>query len=184
MAKYDKNKVKAVAKELGFSPHGNFLIGTFSDDVISGFSMDFSPSSSYLWTFILPRFDNISFLHLSLGRRIAELSEEKGLLDEILQQRWVHLSQVKTAEQLLSYIEFGHFEGDYEKWARLLCFVRTGQFDRADNAVNVIGSDLLPVLMENLRSLKEARSLGGWPLVQGLLKEWGLSTDKLMARIA
>ena len=71
MRAFDLRRLKKDAKKSGMRVVGNFLIASYTRDVISGFAIDPAPSAIYLWTFVIPTYDDFPYLHISLGQRIA-----------------------------------------------------------------------------------------------------------------
>lgn len=71
-------RMKREAKRSGLRVVGNFLIAFHARDVISGFTLDPAPSSTYIWTFVIPTYDDLPYLHMSLGQRIASAEVDKG----------------------------------------------------------------------------------------------------------
>ncbi|WP_188054849.1 hypothetical protein [Sphingosinithalassobacter sp. CS137] len=180
----DKKQIKSASKKFGFHASGNFLIGARSEDILSGIAIDAAPSATYIWTFILPVFDEISFLHMTLGERVADLSTFEGPLDGIFNEYRRIISPIRQAIQLVSYLDFKKIKGEYADWTRLICLVRSSNFDQANEFLDVAeGCFGSRAISDKLIKLREAQSSGGWPAVQDLLKEWSESTDKLLNKV-
>src|SRR4051812_44462414 len=96
----------------GFKRIGSFYVGMCNSEVVSGYALDAPPSATSVWRFVLPAFDKIEFLHMSLGKRIAvyvsddvsDISDEKNL-DHLLKNDWEEFSDVRDARSLLIYVE-------------------------------------------------------------------------------
>jgi hypothetical protein len=183
MKVFEKKHVKSTAKKLGFHVVGNFLIGTRSEDVVSGIAIDGAPSSTYIWTFILPAFDDISFMHMSLGVRALNLSDLDRSLEISLLDVWNKISHISSASQLVTYLDEGHIGGEYAEWTRLICMVRLGLFDQADETLAAVKHFQSVSIPRKLAELEASKSYGGWPAVQELLVEWSLQTDQIMGVI-
>lgn len=181
MITLDKRRVKAAAKKLGFYVNGNFLIGGRNNDVISGFAIDATPSAVYIWTFLLPAFDDITFFHMSLGERTIDLGLSEYPLEEALKNVWKPISDVREAGDIIRHLESEQVSGEYAKWTRFLCLVRLGKFDEAEGMFGTVESLQSASIPRKLGELRDARTYGGWPAVQDLLVDWSQRTDKLMS---
>lgn len=182
MRALDKRLVKAAAKGMGFNAKGNFLVGLQNSDIISGFAIDGAPSSTYIWTFILPAFDDIEFMSMSLGERVINLNSMMSPINEGLEQAWSSISSITNASQLVSYINSSGIVGEYAEWTRFICFIRLGEFRIAEEMLSSIGllkSMSIPI---KLREIEFSRSYGGWAAAQDLLGEWSARTELLTAR--
>jgi len=71
MRAFDLRCLKKDAEKSGMRAVGNFLIALYARDVISGYAIAPAPSAIYLWTFVIPTYDDFPYLHISLGQRIA-----------------------------------------------------------------------------------------------------------------
>jgi hypothetical protein len=183
MKTIEKKVVKSTAKKLGFYVSGSFLIGTRNEDVVTGFAVDSAPSSTYLWTFVLPAFDKLPFMHMSLGNRVLNLTDLGQSLEASLMEAWRDISPISSADQLIRYLDAKRIVGEYADWTRLICLVRLGQFDRADNLLELVRNYESASIPEKLVELEASKSYGGWPAVQDLFGEWSIQTDQLMPGI-
>src|SRR5215471_3046251 len=91
---------KMLANLPGFKKRGQFYIGTCNGSVISGYALDAPVGSVYIWRFVLPSYDDVEFLHLSLGRRIIASTaighEDTNPIrvSETLRRDWSALSEI------------------------------------------------------------------------------------------
>jgi len=179
----DKRRVKNAAKKLGLFPSGNFLIGTRNKDIMSGLAIDATPSSIYIWTFVLPSFDDVTFMHMSLGERVVDLGLSDYPLDHSLENAWNYISFIKDTRQIIDYLEKENIVGEYAVWVRFICMIRLARFDEAEHmlgAVEKLQSISIPRKIEELRGVL---SHSGWPATQNLLVEWSCRTDSIMTGV-
>lgn len=180
---------RLLAKLPGFRRLGSFHLGVCNQEVISGYALDAPPGGLYVWRFVLPAFDNIDFLHLSLGTRIAELAsgeEAQGLEDErerlasLLLKDWKELSAIRDVGSLLAYMNQGQFAGEYSRWAMYLAHIRNGELKiaerlesewRAEGWVPGVRS-----VANNMLILSQVKDRSGWRGVSELLTEWSAGT--------
>lgn len=176
----DKKKIFAKAKDLGFCRKGNFLIGCVNEDLISGLAVDAAPSETYLWTFIVPRFDDLHFLHMSLGARMRISDWVTTDAGEVAADAWAKISFIKTSGQLIEYLEEQALRGEYADWARLLCSIRSGAFDDANKLMEKSSSFQSAEIPRKLKQIQDAKLYGGWVAVQELLVEWAEHSNSLI----
>jgi len=173
--------MKRQAKSSGLRAVGNFLIAFHTRDVISGFTLDPAPSSTYIWTFVVPTYDDLSFLHMSLGQRIASAEEDKDFFCGVYKAHAEKLEAVKTAADLLIYVDGLDFTSDYSEWIKYISAIRLGDFVAADatleRLLNLPKSDLvqrkLDAILSSLRN-------GGESGAQDLLESWSRQTARLV----
>jgi hypothetical protein len=175
-----KRRIRSAAKRLGFYNAGNFLIGRKTKDIVSGFAIDAAPGAVYVWTFILPRFDEISFLHMSLGERVIDLSASDYSVEDGLKNAWKALADVAGAERLIDYLDGHDIRGEYATWVRFICLIRLGRTEEAERMLEVIGSICVDSAPRKFKELQDARKYGGWLAAQELLDDWSCRTEKLI----
>lgn len=183
MKMLEKRCVKSAAKKLGFHVKGSFLIGVRSKDVISGLAIDAAPSAIYIWTFVLPAFDDVAFMHMALGERVIDLSSCEYPLEQALTNVWGSIHSIRDAGDIISYLETEEIVGEYAKWTRFICLARLGNFDQAEEMLGAVKDLRSAAIPRKLNELQHAKSFGGWPAVQKLLIEWSHRTDNLMSGI-
>jgi hypothetical protein len=180
-----KNAVaKALADMPGFIKRGSFYVGTCNDSVIAGYSLDAPPSAVYVWRFLIPAYDNVEFLHMSLGKRILTLpqSSEEGIveLSESVQRDWSDFSKVTDCGSLIKYLDVEQLASPYALWVRYLTHIQCKEFDAAErlNADASVAKKLseLQAISKSLAELSEVRSSGGWESCSALLDEWRRKT--------
>ena len=103
---------RVLAKLPGFRKAGAFYIGICNPDVIAGYALDAPPGSVCVWRFVLPAFDRVEFLHLSLARRVAEYFADQEVaaapgadLQSVLQDDWAQVSLIRDAASLATYLK-------------------------------------------------------------------------------
>src|SRR5579875_2010067 len=104
MARIIKSTLKRAAKKAGFYPLGDFLIGLRNSEIISGLAIDAARSSTYIWTFVLPAFDDLPFLHMSLGKRVATCGPISDCIDAASNEYARIIFNIRTAKGLEEYI--------------------------------------------------------------------------------
>lgn len=174
-------RMKRQARSSGLRVVGNFLIAFHTRDVISGFTLDPAPSSTYIWTFVVPTYDDLSFLHMSLGQRIASAEVDGDFFCGMHKTHANRLEMVRTAEDLLIHVDGLDFTSDYSEWIKYLSAIRLGDFVAADatlkRLMNLPMSDLvqrrLDAVLSSLRN-------GGESAAQHLLESWSGQTTRLV----
>lgn len=169
MIALDKRRIKSAAKKIGFQTNGSFLVGIRNKDVVSGFSIDAPPSGLYVWTFVLPAFDDIAFMHMSLGERVIDTILSEYPIESALKNAWSSISEIRRADQIVDYIESRKISGEYAEWTLFICLVRLGRFGEAENMLDVVEKLRSAAIPRKLKELHDIRSYGGWPAVQDLL---------------
>jgi hypothetical protein len=157
------------------------MIASYTRDVISGFAIDPAPSSIYVWTFALPAYDGLPFLHMSLGQRVACPEDPKDFFRGTHAAHLAMLEGVKTAADLLMYVEEAGFGGDYCQWVKYLSAIRLGDFQAADTALkDLLALPMSSAIRGRLDRVLEAIGSGGESGAQRLLEEWSTRTARLM----
>jgi hypothetical protein len=175
-----KTAAKVLANLPGFKKFGAFCIGTCNQDVISGYALDAPPGGVYVARFILPAYDRIDFLHMSLGGRIGHFSHEdiaSGSADLalLLKTDWQDFSNVHDCRSLMAYLDRERIVGEYCQWARYLTHARIGDFEaaaRVELEWKSSGPLRLQLITENVAAVFEAKRHSGWDGVQALLNNW------------
>lgn len=181
----NKRSVTRVLSTLpGFRKHGAFYIGTCNREVVSGYALDAPPGGMYIWRFVLPAYDKVSFLHMSLGKRIAEFGRNQigvsaAEVRKLVKTDWQSFANVRDCQTLLAYME-RECTGDYCQWVTYLTYVRTGHLESASRLESQWQlSQIFPrvqLVAENLKAVQEARLRSGWAGVQDLLIDWSECT--------
>ncbi|WP_296280515.1 hypothetical protein [Pseudoxanthomonas sp.] len=173
--------IKRIAKERGMHVFGNFLIGFRNDDVVSGIAIDKTPTSTYFWTFVLPVYDENTFLHMSLGERISVGEEGATNLSQAYEVYLQKLAHVKSPCDLVKYIDQRGLSGDYAGWVKYISLIRLGDFSMAKHALGaLIGLPISKVLRERIGRMNSALLVGGEAGAQQLLDEWSVVTGRLL----
>ncbi|HEL3782388.1 TPA: hypothetical protein UM046_000118 [Stenotrophomonas maltophilia] len=181
MRSIDLWTMKRSARKAGLRAIGNFLIASYTPDVISGFAIDPAPSSIYVWTFALPAYDDLPLLHMSLGQRVACPEDPKDFFRGTHEAHLAMLEGVRTAADLLMYVEEAGFGGDYCQWVKYLSVIRLGDFQAADAALkDLLALPMSSAIRGRLDRMLEAIGRGGESGAQRLLEEWSMRTARLM----
>ena len=175
-----KNAVdKTLKNVVGPKKSGSFYLGVCNDSVISGYCIDAPPSAIYICRFILPSYDNIEFLHLSLGKRLLTVpqtgSEESFDLSDFLRRDWSEFSRINDSESLLRYIDAEQLDGTYSLWARYLTLVRRNDFSAAEELLGAGAAKSfseLRAISQNFAELSDAKNRSGWDGCSALLSRW------------
>ena len=184
MATSRSNKIKRIAKKSGMAVSGNFLIGLHNDDVVSGLAIDSPPSSTYLWIFILPTYDSLKFLHMTLGDRVASCDggdEVDSCFTDALNKYRSIFSKITSASDIYAYLDSRGSSGDYSNWVKYLSLIRVGDFASAENFLSA--SPMLStwsIAVPKIQKIEAAKAAGGWTEVQRLLTEWSSATSALV----
>ncbi|QIG79934.1 hypothetical protein [Stakelama tenebrarum] len=183
MKSVEKNRIKSVARKIGFHDKGDFLVRARSKDIIAGLAIDGAPSSTYVWTFLLPAFDDLEFMHMSLGARVVNLATLEQPLEESLKDAWDAISPIRDAERLIAYLDAEGIGGEYAEWTRFICLIRLGKFDEAEGMLSSVKNLTAASIPQKLKEMDEFKSYGGWAAVQDLLVEWSSRTDQLVSGV-
>jgi hypothetical protein len=180
---------KAVAKVLsnlsGFRKHGSFYIGTCNQEVVSGYALDAPPGGIYISRFILPAYDRIDFLHMSLGKRIAQFPRSKAAPDLndlglLLKKDWQEFSHARDCQSLIAYLDREQIVGQYCQWIRYLTCARIGDLESASHLElqwrPSSESQGPQIVAQNMKELLEAKARSGWNGVHELLGKWSEHT--------
>jgi hypothetical protein len=183
MRSIDLWTMKRNARKAGLRAVGNFLIASYTRDVISGFAIDPAPSSIYVWTFALPAYDGLPFLHMSLGQRVACPEDPKDFFRGTHEAHIAKLEGVRTAADLLAYVDEAGFTGDYCQWVKYISAIRLGDFLAADAALRgLLALPMSNAILGRLDRMQDALERGGVSGAQRLLEEWSMQTARLMGR--
>ncbi len=180
-----KSAIAKILSGLGFKKSAGYYLGTCNDDVIAGYALDAPPSAIYIWQLVLPAYDNIEFLHMTLGKRILTLPKDDDSIapadvEEALRRDWAIFSKVTDCKSLIAYIGAEGKIGTYALWTRYLTHIRCGEFDAAQhlqNDVQVVREfSEAQSISAKFADLSAERSRGGWEACSALLDEWQRKT--------
>lgn len=174
-------RMKRQAKSSGLRAVGNFLIAFHTRDVISGFTLDPAPSSTYIWTFLVPTYDDLSFLHMSLGQRIASAEVDRDFFCGMHQTHAKKLEAVKTAADLLIYVDGLDFTSEYSEWIKYISAIRLGDFVAADATLKrLLNLPMSNAVQRRLDAVLSVLKSGGGSGAQHLLESWSAQTARLI----
>jgi hypothetical protein len=177
----NKRAVASVLSRLpGFRTLAPYYIGSCNREVIAGYALDAPPGGLYISRFVLPAYDRISFLHLSLGKRIAQFprSEDASSVADLYHQLisdWDGFSKTRDCKSLAAYLDREQVEGDYCQWARYLTYVKSGDFEsalRLESRLSSSHSQRAPLVAQNFQMALETKTQSGWGGLQELLAKW------------
>ncbi|WP_141137972.1 hypothetical protein [Stenotrophomonas sp. CC120222-04] len=174
-------RMKREAKRSGLRVVGNFLIAFHTRDVISGFTLDPAPSSTYIWTFVIPTYDDLPYLHMSLGQRIASAELDKAFFCGMHEAYAKKLETVRTAADLLLYVDSLDFTSDYSEWVKYISAIRLGDFVAADATLKtLLKLPMSNAIQSRLDAIRSVLKNGGESGAQHLLETWSVQTDRLV----
>lgn len=174
-------RMKRQAKSSGLRVVGNFLIAFHTPDVISGFALDPAPSSTYIWTFVVPTYDDLSFLHMTLGQRIASAEVDKDFFCGVHKAHANKLEPVRTAADLLVHVDGLDFTSDYSEWIKYISAIRIGDFAAADATLKrLLNSPISDLVQHKLDAVLSSLRDGGESGAQHLLESWSRQTARLV----
>jgi hypothetical protein len=176
----NKTVASVLSRLPGFRTLAPYYIGTCNREVIAGYALDAPPGGLYISRFVLPAYDRIDFLHLSLGKRIAQFprSEANSSLPDLdlqLKSDWDGFLKTRDCQSLVAYLDQEHVEGDYCQWTRYLTYVKTGDFEsalRLEFRLSSSNSRRVQLVAQNMQVALETKAQSGWSGLQGLLTEW------------
>lgn len=182
--KVKKNSVASVkrgASKLGMQVNGGFLVALHTADVVSGLAIDAAPSSLYLWTFILPTYDDHSFLHMSLGKRVANCDLGEGCLAEAYDAYKREIGEVRSAEDMIRYIDGEGIGGAYARWVKYISTVRANLAEPSAFMLEDFSSSSVAI-RQRAERINVPLSSGDMAGARRLLDEWSRGTDTLLGR--
>lgn len=135
-----RKKINKIIKQRGFLPLGKGAwLGVRNDDIVSGLLIEGSPSDIYISSFVLPVFDELTFVSWGLGRRIVHSSMSENVeseCDTAIKSYWQDIRPITTANELLEYLDIYRIDGFYSLWVRYLCYLRVGKIQQACTYLN------------------------------------------------
>jgi hypothetical protein len=186
-----KNVAKILHNLPGFSRKGLFFLGTCNDEVIGGYCLDAQPNNIYIWKFVLPSYDNLDFLHLSLGKRILtfphdeDKAGEDAHIQDFLRRDWSELCRVNNSESLIGYMNSEGLDGTYAAWVRFLTHIHLREFSTAEQIYRGVGVaekfSALRAISQSFKELSEAEKRGGWESCLVLLDVWVSNTKRRLS---
>jgi hypothetical protein len=127
-------------------------------------------------SFILPVFDEHTFISWTLGRRIVHCSPEIGVDYEVMKATndyLDHLLSIQSASELVEYIDSSGNIGFYAIWARYLCLLRAGRLRQAREYLDVSRlSELHATVLKRFSEVKLSVEQGDVAAVHHVLKQW------------
>lgn len=179
-----KRALKRSIKEMGLPIVDNFVVLFRNNDVFSGIALDSAPSTTYIWTFILPIYDYLPFLHMSLGERVASCNMEPRCLEVGIEAFRVNVSGVKTPKELIAYLNRCVVRTEYANWTRYISLIRASEDAEATDFFDFTSDTFKsPAIIANYNRLRGAYDEGGWGCVRELLDSWSAHTNELLTNI-
>lgn len=105
-----------------------------SRDVVSGLVIDGPWSKVIINSFILPPYDRLEFVNLSLGEKITEcdLNADSRENSEYSIDRFKkNYADIKSSRDFINYIDDNSISGFYPIWVRYITYCRELEFDAA-----------------------------------------------------
>lgn len=131
-------------------------LGYQGADIASGLRLNGSSIDTYISTFLLPKFDNLDFINLSLGERLVRytigedtLIRTQKAINDYKSSVW----PVKTPSAMITFIKESGNPGAYATWAIYLCHLRNGEFE---NAINSLSEEKIEHLGSRMRESFDA----------------------------
>ena len=181
MKRFEVDKIRRDARSMGMHIKGDFLIASRTADVVSGIAVDAAPSSIYLWIFVLPTYDDHSFLHMSLGHRVATCKGAGDCLSEAYGAYSQKLDGVASAKNLLAYIDSERIVSEYGMWVKYISYIRTGDALAASHMLEELLLPSVPRLIrQRVERVNSSVLAGGIVAAQSLLEEWCCRTRELL----
>lgn len=170
---------KYLKEHLNTRKSGNFYIKICTPEIISGYCLDTPPGGMYLWRFVLPSFDRLDFLHLSLGERLFFLENGEKIDEsviELIEKDCSALEKMHDPESISEYLVEREIRGDYSDWVKFLCSIRAGSLNHAEDLFKDLKSrhsfPNILFLKESFILLEDAIASGGWISGRALLQQW------------
>jgi len=179
-----RRQISAFLKKKGFiSLRKGVWLGFRNRDIVSGIVINGPPFDTYIETFILPAFDRLESVRLSLGDRIVHCSLDRDTQEECEQafnSYVADISAVRSANDLIEYVDTHQVTGDYPIWVRYICYLRQLDFDTAiqyldDRRRNQLHDSLMGQL-EEISRFATVRDTDG---VARVLESWRASSEKI-----
>jgi hypothetical protein len=169
--------IARLLKKRGFCSIGRgAFLGLRGQDIVSGLLVDKYPSDVYISSFILPVFDKLDFISWGLGRRIIHSSINVNAEIECSDAVKSYLSDifpVKSAEDLVKYLEVSKKDGFYPIWVRYISSLRLGNLEGAKKYLNdEKKSELHPSVLQRLAQIEPFVISGDRAGVSNVLNEW------------
>ena len=119
-----RGQISAYLRKQGFIDLGRGIwLGFRNEYAVSGLCIDGSSSDTYISTFILPAFDRLDFLSLSLGDRVVHCTLARNTRDECEQavNAYLKLFNIRSAADLIRNLYVRQVTGHYPIWVRYIC---------------------------------------------------------------
>jgi hypothetical protein len=172
-----RKAIAATLKRRGFLALGKGAwLGRRGRDVVSGLLIEGSPSDTYISSFVLPIFDELKFVSWSLGRRIVHCSRDEVAdieCSEAVRAYTIELYSIKSARDIIAYLDLSSIDGFYPLWVRYICYLRTENLDNARAYLSADRrSELHPSLLKQLTEIESYVTRGDVAGVAQVLDRW------------
>jgi hypothetical protein len=179
-----RRQISAFLKKQGFISLGKGTwLGFRNRDVVSGIIIDGPPLDTYIETFILPAFDRREFVSWSLGDRVVHCSLDKDTQEECEQafnSYIADMSAVRSATDLLRYLDIRQVTGHYPIWCRYICYLRLLELDTAIQYLDDSRRNQLhDSLMEQFEEISRFATVGDTDGVVRVLESWRAFSEKI-----
>lgn len=172
-------------REAGFASLGKGRwLGLRSSDIVSGLIIEGGASDVYISSFILPVFDKLSFIGWSLGERLVRGSAEISARDQSLLaiERYKQgVLGLRSAPDLMCYIEENNIVGFYSVWTKYLCYLRVESLQEARKYLEKQDrSALHSSVLDRLNEIESYVNAGDATGVARILSSWEESSKKVV----
>ncbi len=179
-----RRQISACFRKQGFINLGKGTwLGFRNKDVVSGLSIDGPPWDTYISTFILPAFDRLEFVSLSLGGRVVHCSLDRDTREECEQavnSYIANLSNERSATDLIRYLDVRQVTGHYPIWVRYICYLSLLDFDTAIQYLDDSRrGQLHHSLMERLEEISRFATARDTDGVVRVLESWSKFSEKI-----
>ncbi len=179
-----RRQISAFLKKQGFISLGKGgWLGFRNRDIVSGFVVVGSPLDTYISTFILPAFDRHEFITWALGDRVVHCSLTRDTQEECEQavdSYVADMSNVRSATDLIVYLDARQIKGHYPIWVRYLCYLRLSDFDSAIRYLDDSRRNQLHLAtMETFEEMYRLVTMGDTDGVVRVFDSWSAFSEKI-----
>lgn len=183
MSSSRKNQIKSAARKANLTVIGDFIICFWNEHVVSGIAVDGTPTATYLWLFLLPMYDDLTFFHMTLGERVVKCEEAQECFQQAHEIYEKSIKDIKTPTDIVEYLDRRGIEGNYSKFVRYLSYIREGNHHAAEEYYREVPElATWRVCRDRMQTIMTIKSNEGWLGVERKLDEWvGRNTQLLGA---
>lgn len=188
-AKQKRAKISRIFKKSGLISLGSGAwLGHRSRDVVSGIVINGSRFETEIVGFILPAFNKLEFINLTLGNTIIRCESEADTEKECEEAIACYIetySHIKSLPDLLKYIDVLEDQGWYDIWVRYISYSRKYDFDAAIDCLDEsrrvrLHSSILNQLNE-IEPFVDARDREG---IDRVFTIWSACSERIFGQLA